>query len=559
MGLVELLKHLINNLGYVIVIAFFISKLNAFRQMIQKNRIGRIETLILAFTFGGIGIIGTYVGIDVRGAIANTRNIGVMVGGILCGPFVGIVGGVLAGLHRILIDIGGITSFPCAVATMIGGFLSGIIYKKSTIKNRWLYGLIGGILVENISMSFILLFSKPFHLALTIVKQIYVPMVLINGVGIAVVIMITENIFEAEEEIAAKQAKHALEIANETLPYFRDVNKNSLREVCEIIKLSVKSDAVAITDRKKIMAHVGSGEDHHTVGKTILTKATERVIREGVIAVLNTPVEIECIDENCPLKSAIIVPLKENQKVIGTLKIYYNDENHITFRDISLAEGLSQLISTQLELSKLEKLKEMANKSEIKALQAQINPHFLFNALNTIVSFMRMDVDHARELMIDLSTYLRYNLERGDALVSLEKELEQVRAYVKIERARYGKKLHVLYDIDEAIDIKIPSLTIQPLVENAIKHGILKGNQDKGSIRISVKQRKETVRTSIEDDGLGIEEEIISGIKKGKTKEGSIGLLNVHNRLKLIYGKGLKIQRLPKGTRISFEIYKKEG
>ncbi|QXM07395.1 sensor histidine kinase [Crassaminicella indica] len=557
--MIELLKHLINNLGYVIVIAFFISKLNTFRQMIQKEKIGRVETLILAFIFGGIGIIGTYVGIDVRGAIANTRNIGVIVGGILCGPFVGIVGGILAATHRILIDAGGITAFPCAMATAIGGYLSGIIYKKSNIKNRWFYGLLGGIVVENLSMTFILLFSKPFPLALSIVKDIYVPMVLINGVGIAIVIMITENIFEAEEEIAAKQAKHALEIANKTLPYFRDVNNNSLKKICEIIKTSVKADAVSITDKKYILAHVGSGEDHHTVGKSILTRATERVIKEGIIEILNTPEEIDCMDENCPLKSGIIVPLKENEKVIGTLKIYYNDENHITFRDISLAEGLSQLISTQLEISKLEKLKEMANKSEIKALQAQINPHFLFNALHTIVSFMRMDIDKARELIIDLSTYLRYNIEKGDELVSLKKELEQVRAYVKIEQARYGKKLHIIYDIDDNIDIKIPSLTIQPLVENAIKHGILKAHQDGGFIKICVKEKKDRVQIIIEDNGVGIEEEVICGIKKGKTKEGSIGLLNVHNRLELIYGKGLKIERLQKGTRISFEIYRKEG
>ncbi|QEK10974.1 sensor histidine kinase [Crassaminicella thermophila] len=556
--MIELLKHLINNLGYVIVIAFFISRLNTFRQMVQKDKIRKIELFILAFIFGGIGIIGTYVGINVRGAIANTRNIGVMVGGILCGPFVGIIGGLLAGVHRILIDIGGITAFPCALATVMGGYLSGIIYKKSNIKNRWFYGLLGGILVENLSMLFILLFSRPFDLALSIVKDIYVPMVLINGIGIAIVIMITENIFEAEEEIAAKQAKHALEIANKTLPYFRDVNKNSLKRVCQIIKDSVKADAVSITDRKYILAHVGSGEDHHTAGKSILTKATERVMRQGSIEILNTSEEIDCIDENCPLKSGIIVPLKENDQVIGTLKIYYNDENSITFRDISLAEGLSQLISTQLEISKLEKLREMANKSEIKALQAQINPHFLFNALNTIVSFMRLDIDKARELIIDLSTYLRYNIEKGDELVSLNKELEQVRAYIKIEQARYGDKLNIIYDIKDMIDIKIPSLTIQPLVENAIKHGILKNNNN-GSIRITVKEKKgkEKVKIIIEDNGVGIDEEVIEGIERGKTKEGSIGLLNVHNRLKLIYGKGLKIERLKNGTRISFEIYHK--
>lgn len=556
--MVELLKHLMNNLGYVIVIAFFISKLSAFRKIIQKDKIGKIEILILAIVFGGIGIIGTYVGINIRGAIANTRNIGVMVGGILCGPFVGIVGGIIAGTHRMLIDMGGITSFPCALATVIGGFLSGIIYKKTNIKDRWLYGFVGGVLVENMSMLFILLFSKPFDLALSIVKEIYVPMILINGIGITIVIMITENIFEAEEAIAAKQAKHALEIANRTLPYFRDINEKSLRNVCEIIKDSVKADAVSITDRETILGHIGSGDDHHTVGKEILTKATERVIREGTIEVLNTPNEINCANEHCPLKSGIIVPLKENKNIIGTLKIYYTDENHVTFRDISLAEGLSQLISTQIEIGKLEKLKEMANKSEIKALQAQINPHFLFNALNTIVSFMRLDIDKARELIIDLSTYLRYNLEKGDALVSLNKELEQVKAYIKIEQARYGNKLDIIYDVDEKIDIKIPSLTIQPLVENAIKHGISKNNHN-GYIKIIIKEGKNDkwVKMIIEDDGVGIEGTIIKGIENGKTKEGSIGLLNVHNRLKLIYGKGLKIERLKNGTRVSFEIYKK--
>ncbi|WZL74317.1 sensor histidine kinase [Clostridiaceae bacterium 35-E11] len=555
----ELMKHFINNLGYVIVIAFFISRLNTFRQMVQKQAIKPINAIVLSLIFGGLGIMGTYVGIDVKGAIANTRNIGVIVGGILCGPFVGMVAGILAGVHRLFVDIGGITALPCAIATFIGGYLSGVIYQKSNTKNRWFYGFIGGVVVENLSMLLILLLSKPFELAFSIVKEIYVPMVLMNGLGIAIVIMITENIFEAKEEIAAKQAKQALDIANQTLPYFRDVNKDSLKKVCEIIKESVKADAVSITDREQILAHVGSGGEHHTVGKSILTKATERVIQEGKIEILNKKNEIDCMEESCPLKSGVIVPLNSENKVIGTLKIYFKTENYISFRDIGLAEGLSQLISTQLEISKLEKLKEMANRSEIKALQAQINPHFLFNALNTIVSFMRIDTDKARELIINLSTYLRYNLEKGETLVSLDKELEQVKAYVKIEQARYGDKLHVVYDVPDEMHIKIPSLTIQPIVENAIKHGILKDNQE-GEVKICIKEEKETNKVSIviEDDGIGIDDEVIEGIKEGKVRNGSIGLINVHNRLKLIYGKGLEIKKLKKGTSVAFEIDKND-
>ncbi len=557
--MIELLKQLVNNLGYVIIIAFFISRLKRLKQVVLKEKLGRYEIIIFSLVFGAFGILGTYIGIDVRGAIANTRNIGIMVGGVLFGPFVGIVAGIIAGVHRIVIDIGGITALPCAIATIVGGYISGLIYKKTNIKNRWLYGLIGGIIVESLSMAFILILSKPFDLAFLIVRQIYIPMVIANAGGIAIVILITENMFEVKEQIAAKQSKLALEIASETLPYFREVTRESLKNVCEIIKNSVEADAVAITDTSYILAHVGAGEDHHTEGEKFLTKATKEVIRRGEILIVNSPESIECQNDNCPIKSAIVVPLKAKEEVIGTLKIYYNHENGGTYRDKTLAEGLSQLISTQLEISKLESIKDMANKAEIKALQAQINPHFLFNALNTIVSFVRINPNKARNLIIDLSTYLRYNLEEADELVSIEKELEQVRAYIKIEQARYGDKLKVIYDVDKEIDVKVSSLIIQPLVENAIKHGILKGDGF-GTVKVSIKKIDggSSIKITIEDDGVGIEPETISAVYDDKMEHHKIGLSNVHSRLKLIYGKGLEIQRLKKGTRMSFVVYNKE-
>ncbi len=557
-NLLVVLEQLVNHLGYVIVIAFFISRLKTFRQIVLKTKINRKELFVLSFLFGGLGIIGTYIGIDVRGAIANTRNIGVIVGGVLCGSPVGAIAGLIAGVHRIVIDINGVTAVPCAIATIIGGYTSGVVYKKSNIKNRWIYGLVLGIIIENLSMGLILLISKPFNLALLIVKQIYIPMVLVNGIGIGIVILITENIFEIKEEIAGRQAKLALEIANETLPHFRKVTKRSLCKVCEIIKESVEADAVAITDRRKILAHVGAGEDHHTPGNSILTKSTENVIKHGEILVLENPGDIYCTDHDCPLKSAIIVPLRERNKIVGTLKIYYKRENAVTYRDRILAEGLSQLISTQLEISKIENLKDMASKAEIKALQSQINPHFLFNALNTIISFVRIDPNKARDLIINLSTYLRHNIENVDELVSIESELNQVKSYVNIEQARFGKKLNVIYKVDEDINIKIPSLIIQPLVENSIKHGILK-DINGGTIKVSIRKITENeVKITIEDNGVGIDDETINSIYKGCIKENKIGLVNVHNRLKLLYGKGLKIERLDKGTRISFVVYKKE-
>ncbi|MEG1255366.1 sensor histidine kinase [Clostridium sp.] len=554
--MVELLRNLTNNLGYVILIAFFVSRMGSFKKIVQKDKFKKRDLIMLSIIFGAFGILGTYTGTEVNGAIANTRIIGVMSGGILCGPFVGVMAGFIAGTHRLLVDIGGITSIPCTITTIISGIVASLIHKKSSENNKWFYGLVGGLLVEILEMILILTMAHPFSSTLTIVKNIYFPMSFTNAIGIAILILIIQKILKEKEEIAAKQAQIALEIANKTLPYFREMDENSLEQICGIIKESINADAVSITNKEYILAHVGVGAEHHIKGQRIVTEATKKVIKEGNLLSLINAKQIDCPNLNCHLKSAIIAPLKEGDETIGTLKIYYCTENAISFRNINLAVGLSQLISTQLEISKLGELKHMANKAEIKALQAQINPHFLFNALNTIISFIRLNPNRARELIINLSTYLRYNLEIGENPVDIYRELEQVKAYVEIEKARFGEKLHIIYNIEDDLDIKIPSLIIQPIVENSIKHGILKGKGE-GAVTIEIKKiQGDNIMISIEDDGVGISKEIIEKVYEGKMEENKIGISNVHNRLKYIYGEGLKIERLQKGTRINFNVSK---
>lgn len=557
--MIEILKSLINNLGYILFIAFVISQLGSFKNIIQKDEFKKEDLLILSIIFGCFGILGTYVGTNINGAIANTRIIGVMTGGILCGPFVGTVAGIIAAIHRFVIGLDSVTTIPCVITTIVSGIVSGILYNKFSTKNKWVCGLMGGVVMESLEMLLILIISKPFFKAVSIVKDIYVPMGITNAVGIAILVLLIQNIFEEKEQIAAKQAQLSLEIANKTLPYFRDINNDSFEKICSIIKDSINADAVSITDKKYVLSHVGIGSDHHVKGSKIQTGATEKVIKSGRILELTNAEQINCTQENCPLKSAIIAPLKDGDEIIGSLKIYYGKEGAISFRNRNLAVGLSQIISTQLEISKLGKLKEMANKAEIKALQAQINPHFLFNALNTIISFVRINPNKARELIINLSTYLRYNLEFGDKPVDIYKEMEQVKAYIEIEKARFKDKLNVIYDIDKELDIKIPSLIIQPIVENSVKHGILKGDK-KGTIRISIKKiNNNSAKVVIQDDGVGISQDIIEKVYNGTMKENKIGVSNVNERLKYIYGKGLKIKRLNKGTRTSFIIHKEKG
>lgn len=547
----ELFSHLFNNLGYIIAIAFFFTKLKSAKDIFTHKKYSKKDVFILSTFFSILAIIGTYTGADYRGALVNVRNIGVVVGGILAGPEVGVLSGFIAGLHRLFIDVDPITTAPCAIATMLGGFLTAYLYKKCNEKNFYLYGFLGGFLVENLSMLLILIMGKDFDLAKDIVSNIYFPMILANAVGVSIVLLIIQDIIEEKDIIAGKQAKLSLEIANKTLPYFR--NGESLNEVCKIISDSLGAKAVVITNEKYITASYSTSEDFKIAHTDIKSEVTKQVLKTGKLCIIGQCDDVkyfQCVTGK--IKSCIISPLFQGDKVSGTLKIYFDTKENVTASNQYLVEGLSLLISTQLELSSVENLKTMAKEAELKALQTQINPHFLFNALHTTSFFVRKDPNKAREIIIDLSTYLRYNLENSCKLVPLEMELEQVKAYFNIEKARFGEKISLNIDVDENVkNISIPSLIIQPLVENSIKHGLLK-KREGGFVNIIAKKENKGCLITIEDNGIGIDQKIIDNLDDRIDK--NIGLKNVHNRIKLIYGKGLVVEKLETGTKISFYI-----
>lgn len=218
-------------------------------------------------------------------------------------------------------------------------------------------------------------------------------------------------------------------------------------------------------------------------------------------------------------------------------------------------------ISNEKKISGMEKLEWELNKSKLHILQSQINPHFLFNTLNVIGLLTAKNPQKAREIIVGLSKYIRYNLELQGEFISIKKEIEQVKCYIGIQAIRFGDDFEVIYDIDENIDTKIPSLIIQPLVENALEHGVLKSG-NKGEIRICIEKEKKSNKTHIviKNTGVPINQEIIDNLDnyqinmtKENMKSVHIGLKNVHTRLKLIYGEGLIINRLNNGT--SIEMY----
>ena len=550
---IQFISHLISNIGCSAIIAFFFIKIDKANIIIKSKAKSKKDIVALSFFFSLLSISGTYIGLNFNGAILNTRNMGVVAGGLLGGPYVAALTGLVAGIHRAIVNLGRETAIPCAIATIIGGFLTAYVSRFAKNKDRMFFAFLLAFVVENLSMALILLIQKDKALAQSIVKNFYIPMVFMNSVGAAILILLVEDIIQKSELIAGNQAKLALEIANKTLPYFR--NTENLSEVCKIIANSLGARATVITDTKEIIA--GFSTDKSVINRSnIRSNNTREVLKTGEVMLVIKDDEDEIIEDffyiSPHIKSCIILPLKEKNDVSGTLKIFFDTAEKITEKNRYLMIGLSHLISTQMEISKVENLISLLKYSELKALQSQINPHFLFNVLNTMTSLIRTNPEKAREVTIDLSNYLRYNLDNNLKSVELIKELNQIDTYIKIEKARFGEKLNIIYDVDESLyNFQIPSLIIQPLVENSIKHGILK-KRDNGFVKIIVKRIDKDIEVAIEDDGVGIEQAVIDNLDK-KIEE-NIGLKNVHQRLKLLYGEGLNITKLEQGTRIKFKI-----
>ncbi len=360
------------------------------------------------------------------------------------------------------------------------------------------------------------------------------------------------------EHFKAIYSHQVFEIANATLPYLRTgLNEESGSEVVAILRGKTDSMAVALTDLTVVLAFSGVGEDHHKTGGPILTEATKEALEHNEVRILESKEEIGCPVSDCPLRAAIVVPLEVSGKAVGTLKFYYPDKEELTESRITLAEGLAKLLSTQLELSEIDRQEKLACNAELKALQAQINPHFLFNTLNTIASLCRTDSKKARRLIIQFADFFRQSLKRESDLVTLEEEIDYVDSYLFFEKARFGKNLQVLEDVDkEALGIKMPALIIQPLVENAIKHGGTSEGHIK--IRVVAKIHNSEMTVQVCDNGKGISEEDLSRVlSPGFGKGMGIGLSNVNERLKNLYGEEYALEVISaenKGTKVTMRI-----
>ncbi|MCO1602385.1 LytS/YhcK type 5TM receptor domain-containing protein [Desulfosporosinus nitroreducens] len=580
----QLLFLMIEHIGLIVAIAFILTRLTTFRNLID-HKLDRWTIIQLSLVFGLFGIVGTYTGISIRPstdsllwiprveaigfeeALANSRVVGVVIGGLLGGPWVGLGAGLIAGIHRTL--LGGFTGLACGISTVAEGLIAGLVYLK--IGNRRILptskAFMTGVVAETSQMLIILLVARPWESAVALVQVIALPMILANSLGIALFVVIIRTVIHEEDRIEANQAQKVLHIADQMLVNLsRGLTEESATQISKLLLKTTGVSAVSITDHEKILSHVGLGDDHHLPGHTVLTDATKKVLRTGKLYIPKSLAEIHCPQKGCPLAVAIIVPLKKSDQVIGVLKFYFSNAKQIKPVDEEVAQGLGKLLSHQLEVVDAQNHAQLIREAEIKALQAQINPHFLFNSLNTIVALVRTQPNMARKILIQLGNFFRQNLNASlHEFITLRQELDHTSAYLDIEQARFTERLSVKLEINPLLEnVLLPPLTLQPLVENGIRHG-LKGLEKNGEIIIHVTEVEGCALVSVKDNGIGISPERISKLlhTQIESQEGTgMALYNVNQRLMYHFGEESQLHidsELEQGTCVWFKIPLQQG
>ena len=508
---------------------------------------------VFTAVFSLLSIISSYYGTRLEGALASTRIVGTLMGGIIGGPWVGASVGLIGALHRY--SLGGFTASSCAVATFMVGILAGLLRQKVGFHRLdWRMAAAMALTAEIIQKGLTLAFAKPFEAALTFEKTAAIPTTLVTIVGTTLFVMILKDMQLQTELSGARFAHLALSIAGQTLKWLRDgLSQDSAQKVVELIYRLTKVDAVSITDEKKILAFIGVGSDHHLPGGDILSSATTEALTEGRIVVFQDGAQ--CPEPGCPLVCGVVAPLVPRDKAVGTLKLYRTHKNSLSVAEIQLVKDLAQLLSRQLAIHELDQQRILAERAELKALRAQINPHFLFNTLSNIMSFCRTAPDTARMLLEELSEMLHFSFAKHEDKVTVEEEFSSVAAYIEILKVRFGSRLSVDLDVDHRVNnCLLPTFSLQPIVENALLHGLFSKPSD-CRLAISIREDEGRLVVKVADNGIGMTEEERQKLLEDKT--GGIGLSNVRHRIESLYsGQGTLELHSQKGegTEVIYKI-----
>lgn len=311
--------------------------------------------------------------------------------------------------------------------------------------------------------------------------------------------------------------------------------------------------ALALTDGDTTLAWEGPSAAEHAPA---VPRHAVPALDNGSTEVLDTDV-VGCDQPDCPIRHAVVTALTTEDHVVGALIAYTTARPSAGV--VRAVEEVARFVSGQLELAELDRSRAALAEAEIRALRAQISPHFVYNSLGAIASYVRTDPEHARELLLEFADFTRYSFRRHGDFTTLAEELRSIERYLTLEKARFGERLTITLRISpEVLPVSVPFLCLQPLVENAVRHG-LEGRPDGGHITIVAEDAGNEAVISIEDDGSGMDPDMVRQTLAGDLRGDHVGLGNVDERLRTTFGDdyGLVVETAPgAGAKISLRVPK---
>ncbi|WP_343751982.1 LytS/YhcK type 5TM receptor domain-containing protein [Lentibacillus halophilus] len=564
-------------LGLLLVLAFVLTRIPGFRSLLDQEYSKKM-TLVHIVMFGLFGIAGTFTGLILEdGAITeqffvwtagedemvvSSSLVAIVIAGLLGGPVVGLGAGVIAGGH--LFFLGGIGFIANSLVNPVTGFLAGWtgrFFSNERVISP-LKALFIGVFPPILHMHMLLIAKPGSDTMINMVNIIGMPLVLSNSIAIAIFTAVISIALREQENEAALSAKKAFTIVEETLPFLKMGSSREMAYgIARLLYDRLTLAAVSVTDESEILAHVGMGDDHHQPSNPIITPLSREAIASGQMQIAYSRSEIQCPHAKCPFESAIIIPIIDANASSGLIKFYFRKAQHVRPVEIMLAQGLGQLISNQLHTIAADNLRSHIRDAELRNLQAQINPHFLFNTLHMIAALFRKDPEKARKITVNLAHYMRFNIRlAASSLVHLEKEIEHVEAYIMIIQTRFANRLHIyLTKANKGDQALIPPSTIQPLVENSIKHG-LQNVTDDGEVHVTMDSTTNGIRIAVQDNGAGFDKRLLTSdgmVQVDDHHQSGAGIANVNQRLINLLGNSarLHIRNLPEhGSEVTFTV-----
>jgi len=337
----------------------------------------------------------------------------------------------------------------------------------------------------------------------------------------------------SEEDRATYETLHTAALASPALRSGLDAE--SVAKALPHLRRLIAARTVGITDTHGPLGWAGDDETEATAELVTVALETGRTQASNRV---------------------VVAPLSIEDRVVGTIVVVDDRASAGMARTTTEVAGW---VSSQLELAELSASRTALMEAELRALRAQISPHFIYNSLGAIASFVRTDPERARELLLEFADFTRYSFRQHGDYTTLAEELRSIERYLVLEKARFGDRLKVTTRIaPEVLSLTVPFLTIQPLVENAVRHG-LERKPGPGQLTVIAEDAGAECLISIEDDGIGSDPETVRAALAGRNSSPSVGLANVDERLRTVYGNdhGLVVETAPGlGTKVTLRIPK---